>query len=103
MTDPSRDRSRENRQLRPHPSSVAEARRAVRAAFAGSSADPDLVDTAELCVSELVTNAVVHAGTDIDVVVQLHEGGARSRSATAAPTCRCHATTPAWPRPGAAC
>ena len=28
-------------------------------------------------MSELVTNAVVHAGTDIDVTVQLHEGGAR--------------------------
>ncbi len=77
MTDPSRDRSRESRQLRPHPSSVAEARRAVRAAFSGSSLDLDLVDTAELCVSELVTNAVVHAGTDIDVTVQLYEGGAR--------------------------
>ncbi|WP_309647318.1 ATP-binding protein, partial [Nocardioides sp.] len=77
MTDPSRDRSRENRQLRPHPSSVAEARRAVRAAFSGSSFDLELVDTAELCVSELVTNAVVHAGTDIVVAVQLYEGGAR--------------------------
>lgn len=52
----------------------------MRAAFAGSAqhlSDPELVDTAELCVSELVTNAVVHAGTDIDVSVRLHEGGAR--------------------------
>ena len=52
----------------------------VRAALsgqAGSMVAPDLVDTAELCVSELVTNAVVHAGTDIDVTVSLHPSGAR--------------------------
>ncbi|QIK66306.1 PAS domain S-box protein [Nocardioides sp. HDW12B] len=77
MTDPSRDRSQELRRLRPHPSSVAEARHAVRAALRTSLPDPDLLDTAELCVSELVTNAVVHAGTEIDVAVVLYDGGAR--------------------------
>jgi anti-sigma regulatory factor (Ser/Thr protein kinase) len=32
---------------------------------------PDLVDPAELCLSELVTNAVIHAGTAIDVALRL--------------------------------
>lgn len=66
---------------------MAEARRAVRAALDASplheaglddlEALGDLQHTAELCVSELVTNAVVHAGTDIDVSVHLYGGGVR--------------------------
>ncbi|WP_432092776.1 SpoIIE family protein phosphatase [Streptomyces sp. bgisy100] len=36
-----------------------------------------LVDDAELLVSELVTNAVMHAGTDIDVVCYLETGDGR--------------------------
>lgn len=32
---------------------------------------PELVDPAELCLSELVTNAVIHAGTAIDVALRL--------------------------------
>ena len=51
------------------PSSVGVARRLLR------STDPTLgdadVDTAELLVSELVTNAVVHAGTPVDIVVSV--------------------------------
>ncbi len=77
MTDPSRGRSQDLRRLPPRPSSVAEARHAVRAALHASLPDPDLLDTAELCVSELVTNAVVHAGTEIDVAVLVYDGGAR--------------------------
>lgn len=77
MSDTSRAGSQQLRRLRPHPSSVAEARHAVRAALVASLGDPDLLDTAELCVSELVTNAVVHAGTEIDVDVVLYDDGAR--------------------------
>jgi PAS domain S-box-containing protein len=76
VTDPSRDGPRERRELEPHPSSVAEARRAVRAALVDLGSD-DTVDTAELCVSELVTNAIVHAGTRIEVRVVEYDGGVR--------------------------
>jgi PAS domain S-box-containing protein len=37
----------------------------------------DLLETAELLVSEIVTNALVHAGTPIDVAVMLRDGGLR--------------------------
>ncbi|MFF7857909.1 SpoIIE family protein phosphatase [Streptomyces sp. NPDC007904] len=47
------------------PRSVTEARRFVRAALDGVA--PDLVDTAQLLVSELVTNAVLHARTECEV------------------------------------
>lgn len=53
-------------ELTPVPGSVALARRwAIRHApdVGGAGVDPPLLDTLELLVSELVTNAVVHAGT----------------------------------------
>ncbi len=60
----------------PTPASAGEARR-----FVGSILDdPDLAlisYTATMLVSELVTNAVLHAGTPIEVVVRL--GGDRVR------------------------
>lgn len=37
----------------------------------------DLADTAELLVSEIVTNALVHAGTSIEVAFSLVDGGLR--------------------------
>ena len=37
----------------------------------------DLLDTAELLVSEIVTNALVHAGTPIDVAFSFVDGGLR--------------------------
>jgi PAS domain S-box-containing protein len=37
----------------------------------------DLVETAELLVSEIVTNALVHAGTTIEVSFTLRDGGLR--------------------------
>jgi anti-sigma regulatory factor (Ser/Thr protein kinase) len=46
-------------QLAPHPSSIAQARGYVRSAL-DDHVSPDLVDRAELIVSELVTNAVQH-------------------------------------------
>ncbi len=50
--------------LRPEPQSVPLARSMVREALADTPA-AELSDAAELCVSELVTNAVLHAGTDL--------------------------------------
>lgn len=58
------------------PSSVGAARRLVRRALPKAGFD-DLVEAAELVVSEAVTNAVVHAGTSIDVTVMLTGAGAR--------------------------
>src|SRR5919107_3712465 len=56
--------------LPPHPSSIGAARRFVRGALVEAGRD-ELVDDAELAVSEVVTNAVVHAGTRIAVDVVL--------------------------------
>ncbi|GAA2894858.1 ATP-binding protein [Streptomyces mexicanus] len=53
------------RRLPPRPQSARDARRFVRQVLHG--VDPDLTDTAQLLVSELVTNAVVHAHTQVDV------------------------------------
>ncbi|MGC9382720.1 SpoIIE family protein phosphatase [Streptomyces sp. MH13] len=59
------------------PVSVASARRFVRAAL--DDVASDLVDTAELLVSELVTNAVLHARSEAEVAVARHEGRVRVR------------------------
>jgi anti-sigma regulatory factor (Ser/Thr protein kinase) len=56
--------------LPPHPSSIGAARRFVRSALLTSGRE-ELADDAELAVSEVVTNAVVHAGTRIEVNVVL--------------------------------
>jgi anti-sigma regulatory factor (Ser/Thr protein kinase) len=59
-------------------SSVGKARRLIRqelAAFGEADlVEPDLVDAAGLLVSELVTNAVVHARTDVTLHVRLRRG-----------------------------
>jgi anti-sigma regulatory factor (Ser/Thr protein kinase) len=44
----------------------------VRAALR-DCARPDVLDTAELLTSELVTNALLHAGTDLTVQVESHD------------------------------
>ncbi|MER6166316.1 SpoIIE family protein phosphatase [Streptomyces violaceorubidus] len=59
------------------PRSVAAARRFVRAALDG--APSDLVGTAQLLVSELVTNAVLHAHTEVEVSVARLDGRVRVR------------------------
>lgn len=59
------------------PESVAEARRFVRGALAGVA--PDVVDTAQLLVSELVTNAVLHARTETEVSAGADGGTVRVR------------------------
>ena len=50
----------------PASTTAREARRAVRKAVTESGA-PDMAEAAELVTSELVTNAVVHAGTQVSV------------------------------------
>ncbi|KAA6212399.1 PAS domain S-box protein [Streptomyces albofaciens JCM 4342] len=66
-----------SRSFPPRPESVASARRFVRAALAG--ADPHAVGTAELLASELVTNAVLHARTEIAVSARAVDGEVRVR------------------------
>lgn len=60
--------------LPPMPRSVGEARTGVTHALA---ARPDLVDAARLAVSELATNAVVHARTPFTVAVLAEGAGVR--------------------------
>ena len=57
--------------LTPEPSSVAAARRFVREFLADAGCDDSLVFAAVLATSELVTNAVVHAGTAVDLRVEI--------------------------------
>ncbi|KAF4410675.1 SpoIIE family protein phosphatase [Streptomyces lycii] len=54
------------------PESAASARRFVRESLDGAA--PDVVHTAQLLVSELVTNAVLHARTDVEVSVRASGG-----------------------------
>jgi Histidine kinase-like ATPase domain len=56
--------------LRPVPESTPLARGVVRQLLDGELSD-DALDTAELCVSELVTNAILHASTDVELSVTL--------------------------------
>ncbi|MCW2792834.1 MAG: hypothetical protein JWO76_1932 [Nocardioides sp.] len=65
-----------HRTLRPHPASVGEARGLVRDELARAGRE-DLVDTAELLVSEVVTNALVHAGTVIGLRAWVGDAGLR--------------------------
>ncbi|HEX6247862.1 MAG TPA: ATP-binding protein, partial [Nocardioidaceae bacterium] len=52
------------------------ARRMIRECLEAAGR-PDLVETAQLLVSEIVTNALVHAGTPIDVGFSFVDGGLR--------------------------
>ncbi|HET8616655.1 MAG TPA: ATP-binding protein, partial [Actinomycetales bacterium] len=56
--------------LRPVPESTPLARGVVRQLLDGEL-EPEALDTAELCVSELVTNAILHASTDVELSVTL--------------------------------
>ncbi|MDQ1620673.1 MAG: hypothetical protein QOE19_3242 [Actinomycetota bacterium] len=55
------------------PSASPLARRAVAAWLAAWGVDEALVETAQLCVSELVTNAVIHSGTTARVTARLDD------------------------------
>lgn len=59
-------------ELAAHPGSVARARRLTRSRLSGWSVCEDTCDTAALVVSELVTNAIVHAAGQ-RVVCELHD------------------------------
>ncbi|KAF0651658.1 MULTISPECIES: SpoIIE family protein phosphatase [Streptomyces] len=76
MGDPTA-RAAPSRRFPPGPQSAARARRFVRAALAEAvpGAAPDLLDTAELLTGELVTNAVLHARTEVVVSAALADGG----------------------------
>ena len=65
-----------NRLLRAHPSSVATARKVVRDVLTVAQRE-DLIETAQLLVSEVVTNALVHAGTPIDFHASVGDVGLR--------------------------
>jgi anti-sigma regulatory factor (Ser/Thr protein kinase) len=64
------------------PESVGAARHFTRAALGRHQIDPGIIDTAALLVSELATNAVVHAGSTIrlrigvgdDIRVEVRDG-----------------------------
>lgn len=58
------------------PLAVRTARREVRAVLA-DAVDPDTVDTAVLLVSELVTNATLHVGGQVALVVRTRPGVVR--------------------------
>jgi PAS domain S-box-containing protein len=70
-----RNRSFEAR-LPPQPPSVAASRRHVRA-FLEDVGRTDLLEPALLLVSEVVTNALLHAGTEVDLSGRLEGDGVR--------------------------
>jgi anti-sigma regulatory factor (Ser/Thr protein kinase) len=53
------------------PRAAGMSRRFLRRTMQGWGADADTMETAELCVSELVTNAVMHGGTSATVCAEL--------------------------------
>ncbi|GGS78759.1 SpoIIE family protein phosphatase [Streptomyces griseoviridis] len=72
-----------SRRFRPVPESAAAARRFVRDALDGSAQES--AGTAALLAGELVTNAVLHARTDVEVTVRVREGRLRVRVADGRP------------------
>ena len=70
--------------LRPHPSSVGAARRLVRE-LVTAAGRTDLVDDAVLLVSEIVTNALIHAGSPMRVRGRLGGRGIRVEVSDASP------------------
>jgi anti-sigma regulatory factor (Ser/Thr protein kinase) len=57
-----------------HPTSVSQARRSVRATLEEWAIDEELVDEAVLCLSELVTNALMHTSGGCSVRAVLDRG-----------------------------
>ncbi|MFB7599337.1 SpoIIE family protein phosphatase [Streptomyces sp. NPDC056160] len=68
-------RGASSRRFPPGPESVARARRFVRTVL--GHAAPDVVETAQLLVSELVTNAVLYARTEVEVTAAAEAGTVR--------------------------
>jgi anti-sigma regulatory factor (Ser/Thr protein kinase) len=63
--------------LPPEPSSATRARQLAREHVA--ACPPDVIDTVALLVTELVTNAVLHARTELRLVVETEPGIVRLR------------------------
>ena len=57
-----------------HPRAVGETRRHLRGSLAAWGLDDDTADTAVLCLSELVTNAVIHTGAPAEMRATLDQG-----------------------------
>ena len=76
--------SRSQWQLPPTARSVPEARRHIAVTLQGWGLDT-LVDTARLLTSELVTNAVLHARTDMTLTVETEGDGVRVSVTDASP------------------
>jgi len=79
-------------EVEPHPRAVGTVRRAVRGRLREWEVGEDVVDDALLCLSEVVTNAVVHTGSPSELrvtvdrgvlTVVLRDAGARHRPAVA--------------------
>ncbi len=62
------------RGLPAHPSSVGRARRLVREHLADTQHE-HLLETVELVVSEMVTNAIVHTGSGVELAVSVDDAG----------------------------
>jgi PAS domain S-box-containing protein len=74
------------RRLASEASSVGEARRVLRQAVADAAiAAGDWVDDALVAISEIVTNALVHAGTPIGLMVRVDASGVRVEVADGSP------------------
>ena len=58
----------------PDPRAVRHARRFVQSTLAAWGVDDDMIDNAALCLSELVTNAVIHTDAGCDLRVVLDRG-----------------------------
>ena len=103
QSDPG-DRSSWSRRCRPRAASAARARALVREVLEHGGA-AELVDTAQLAVSEVITNALVHAGTAIQLRIVLADGpqrrGRRRQPALPVPA-RLHAPGGHRPRPAPA-
>jgi PAS domain S-box-containing protein len=65
-----------SRRLRLHPTAVGEGRRFIRKVLQDNRRD-HLCEAAELVVSEVVTNALVHAGTEVEVAARVGSDGIR--------------------------
>jgi anti-sigma regulatory factor (Ser/Thr protein kinase) len=63
--------------LTPHPTSVGAARRFVRDVLKTRQVDDGVVRTVELLTSEVVTNAIVHARSGPQLVVDVQENVVR--------------------------
>ncbi|MFF2849313.1 ATP-binding protein [Streptomyces sp. NPDC058001] len=80
-------------ELAAHPGSPAQARRLTRARLTGWAVGEDTCDAADLVVSELVTNAIVHTASEL-IVCELHDEVEKVRIAVRDEGC-----APGEPRP----